>query len=52
MKTTNSFGTFILMEDEHLLSGECSTPHMVVDLDASEGLLVELEIIWEKGSII
>ena len=52
MKTASSLGTFILMEDEHLFGCECSMPHMLVDLDVSEGLPVDMEIIWEKGSII
>ena len=42
MGVPNAIGTFILMEDEHLMGFEQSTPHMLVDLDLSKGLSAEL----------
>ena len=45
MAEANSIGTFILMEEEHLLGFDSSMSLMVVDIDLSEGLPVEIEII-------
>lgn len=52
MAVANSVGWFILMEEEQLMGAERRSPRMLVDIDSSDGLLGELEVVWEGGSFM
>lgn len=52
MAVANSVGWFILMEEEQLMGVERWSPRMLVDINSSDGLLGELEVVWEGGSFI
>lgn len=49
MAVANSIGRFILMEQEQLTGAEKRPPRMLVEIDSSEGLPGEIEIVWEGG---
>ena len=42
----------MLVEDEQLLGFERSAPRIFVDLDITDRLPYELEVIWEGGTSI
>ena len=48
----NSIGRFILIEEETLLACEGILPRDLVEFDYSEGLLDEVEVIWNMGYFI
>ena len=52
MGKANAPGKFILMEDNQLLGFERVSPRVLVESDVIEGLLAELEVLWEGGSFI
>lgn len=52
MAVAKSIGRFILMEQEQLTGAEKRPPRMLVEIDSSEGLPGEIEIVWEGGSFI
>ena len=43
----NAIGNFILMEVNHLMGAKRSAPQVLVDLDTSGGLPMELQVVWE-----
>lgn len=48
----NSIGRLIMIEDDLLYGSKRRTPQVLVEIDASKGLLSELEVIWDGGSFI
>lgn len=49
----NTIGKFILMEDDQLLGFKrCSSPRVLVEMDCSEGLPAEWEVIWDGGFFV
>ena len=47
MVVANAIGSFMFIEDDQLLGFDCSTPRIMVDMDLSEGLPNELEVLWD-----
>ena len=52
MAIANSIGKFILIKYGQLLGFERSSSCMLVDLDLYEGLLTDLEVIWNGRSFV
>ena len=50
MAISKSIGCFILIEYEYLLENDCCVPRMLVEVDVSEGIKVELEVVMEGNA--
>ena len=50
MMVANSIGHFILVEEaETLVVADKRLPRVLVEVDISERILVEVEVIWNEG---
>ena len=45
MTIANSLGRFILMEEDHILAYDRRIPFMLMEMDALEDLLEEMEVV-------